>query len=320
MTITLFNRKIITGLSQNNADNAGQQDSLFFYYSTMKSIILSAALLVFSISACGDNTPPSEKPDKEPVNTVPSGYVLVWSDEFDDTPDKLPGDEWWFETGNHGWGNNEPQNYVNRVLNRGELGSDTVAKIQNGNLIITAHKLQTPYQGSEYVSARMNTVQSWKYGYFEMRAKLPGGRGTWPAFWMLPKNFQKWPLDGEIDILEYVGYRPDVVQASVHTQSYNHSINTEKTATRNAPGAERKFYIYGMLWTENEIKAYIDGIEYFSFKNDKADNKNTWPFNEPFYLKLNLAIGGNWGGSQGIDKDIFPAQYEIDYVRVYQRE
>nr|AIA99608.1 hypothetical protein [uncultured bacterium contig00110(2014)] len=264
--------------------------------------------------SCGSDDNPTDPPKEEPGATVPEGYSLVWSDEFDNTPNRLPGNEWWFETGNNGWGNNEPQYYIDRVL-----GNDTVAKVQNGMLTITAFKLATPHDGADIISARMNTVRSWKYGYFEMRAKVPGGKGTWAAFWMLPKNFQSWPLDGEIDIMEYVGYRPDVTQASVHTAAYNHVDGTERTATRSAPGAERKFYTYGLLWTEDEIAGYIDGVKYFSFANDHANNKNTWPFNEPFYLKLNLAIGGNWGGLQGIDPNIFPARYEIDYVRVYQQ-
>jgi beta-glucanase (GH16 family) len=153
-----------------------------------------------------------------------------------------------------------------------------------------------------------------------MRAKLPGGKGTWAAFWMMPQNFTAWPLDGEIDIMEYVGYRPDVTQASVHTQAYNHKEHTEKTDTHSAPGAESKFYVYGLLWTKDTIAGYINGTKYFSFANDHAGDKRTWPFNEPFYLKLNLAIGGDWGGSMGIDPAIFPSRYEIDYVRVYQPE
>jgi len=279
----------------------------------MRFIYFIVLFFLCNFLACSGNDTPSEPSVDSTKSAVPEGYTLVWSDEFGDTSNGLPDSEWWFETGNHGWGNNEPQNYVDRIL-----GTDTVAKIQNGFLIITAHKLKTPYQGSDIISARMNTVKSWKYGYFEMRAKLPGGRGTWPAFWMLPQNFQNWPRDGEIDIMEYVGYRPDVTQSSVHTEAYNHVAGTEKTNTHSAPGAERKFYTYSLLWTENEIKTYIDGIEYFSFKNDQAGNKSTWPFNVPFYLKLNLAIGGNWGGAQGVDESILPATYEIDYVRVYQ--
>ena len=282
-------------------------------------LILLLLLPAFLCWNCGGNNNPDGNPPADP-GFVPEGYTLVWSDEFDDTPNGLPDDEWWFETGNSGWGNNEPQCYVNRVL-----GTDTVTKVKDGKLTITAYKLATPYAGSrptpgaEIISARMNTARAWTYGYFEMKALLPGGRGTWAAFWMLPQNFQSWPLDGEIDIMEYVGYRPDVTQASVHTDAYNHVAGTEKTATRSAPGAERKFYTYALLWTEDVIKGYFEGREYFSFPNDKAGDKRTWAFNVPFYLKLNLAIGGNWGGQEGIDDTIFPSKYEIDYVRVYQK-
>jgi beta-glucanase (GH16 family) len=280
--------------------------------------LLAAVCLLAAACSGNNNNNPSIDED---TGFVPEGYILVWSDEFDDTPNRLPGSEWWFETGNSGWGNNEPQCYVDRVL-----GTDTVAKVSDGKLTITAHKLAEPYAGSrptpgaEIISARMNTSRAWTYGYFEMKAVLPGGRGTWAAFWMLPQNFQSWPLDGEIDIMEYVGYRPDVTQASVHTDAYNHRVpNAQKTATRSAPGAERKSYTYALLWTEDVIKGYFEGREYFSFENDHANDKRTWPFNVPFYLKLNLAIGGDWGGQEGIDNAIFPSTYEIDYVRVYQK-
>lgn len=285
-----------------------------------RHLYLAAGLLSGISCAGGDGGSSGARPPVE-AGFAPNGYTLVWSDEFDDTPSGLPSAEWWFETGNSGWGNNEPQCYVDRVL-----GADTVAKIRDGKLTITAYKLATPYAGSrptpgaDIISARMNTTRAWTYGYFEMKARLPGGRGTWAAFWMLPQSFQSWPLDGEIDIMEYVGYRPDVTQASVHTDAYNHVAGTEKTDTRSAPGAERNFYTYALLWTEDAIKGYFEGREYFSFANDKAGDKRTWPFNAPFYLKLNLAIGGNWGGSQGIDSAIFPAKYEIDYVRVYQKK
>jgi beta-glucanase (GH16 family) len=287
----------------------------------MMKCLYSAACLLISIGCTGGNNDNTDNNFPAETAFVPEGYTLVWSDEFDDTPNGLPSSKWWFETGNSGWGNNEPQCYIDRVL-----GTDTVAKVSDGKLIITAYKLSTPYAdsrptpGAEIISARMNTDSAWTYGYFEMKAKLPGGRGTWAAFWMLPQNFRSWPLDGEIDVMEYVGYRPDVTQASVHTDAYNHVAGTEKTATRAAPGAERKFYTYALLWTEDVIKGYFEGREYFSFANDKAGDKRTWPFNEPFYLKLNLAIGGNWGGSQGVDNAIFPSKYEVDYVRVYQRK
>lgn len=277
--------------------------------------------LVASCSDVDKEKPPVQGGGEEPGKPEePKEYVLVWQDEFNEEPAAdgtlpLPGDEWWFETGNNGWGNNEPQNYIDRVL-----GTDTVAKIQNGCLVISAIKLKNLHEGSDIISARMNTRKAWKYGKFEMRAKLASGRGTWSAFWMMPQNYQSWPLDGEIDIMEYVGYDPNVVHASIHTESYNHKIGTQKTNTKKIQNAETEFHIYTLEWTEDEIIAYIDGQKYFAFSNDGKGDKNTWPFDQPFYLKLNLAIGGDWGGQQGIDANIFPARYEIDYVRVYQKK
>lgn len=247
-------------------------------------------------------------------------YELVWQAEFNDEPTVdgkaiLPGNEWWFEVQDKGWVNNELQRYVDRVA-----GTDTVAKIENGNLVITAFKVDRPGQEPEIISARMNTAKSWKYGKFEMRAKLPGGKGTWPAFWMLPENFQSWPMDGEIDIMEYVGYDSINIHASIHTQAYYHSIGTQKTAIKKTiePTPTEGYHTYSVSWEEDYIAGFVDDEVYFIFLNDKKGNKETWPFDEPFYLKLNLAIGGDWGGAEGVDDDIFPAKYYIDYVRVYQ--
>jgi beta-glucanase (GH16 family) len=243
---------------------------------------------------------------------APEGYSLVWSDEFTASAPAMPDEsQWWYETGGNGWGNNELQYYV-----AGKAREDTLALISDGTLKIKA--LKKRYYSMDYVSIRMNTKQNWKYGYFETRAKVPGKKGSWAAFWMMPQNFTAWPLDGEIDIMEYVGYRPNVTQTSIHTQSYNHVIHTEKTATKNISNAETEFHIYGLEWTEDKITGFVDGIPYFTFLNDKLGDKNTWPFDAPFYLKLNLAIGGNWGGLMGIDENLCPAVYEVDYVRVYQ--
>lgn len=248
-------------------------------------------------------------------NYIPAGYTLVWQDEFNNErlPDGktvLPNtDDWWYETGASGWGNNELQNYI-----AGFSGTDTCAVIKNGILNIIAKKRK-----NEVLSIRMNTVRSWTYGYFEARLKLPGGRGTWPAFWMMPKNYTAWPDDGEIDIMEEVGYHPEYVSSSVHCKAYNHVLGTQKTAERWTSTAESDFHIYALEWTANNIKTYIDGVLLFTFDNDKLGNKDTWPFNVPFYLKLNLAWGGNWGGAQGVDETKLPAVYQIDYVRVYQK-
>ncbi|MDO5523667.1 MAG: family 16 glycosylhydrolase [Bacteroidia bacterium] len=246
---------------------------------------------------------------------VPDGYTLKWQDEFNDarlSGGKTPmpnADKWYFETGGNGWGNNEIQNYI-----PGYRGTDTCAVISDGTLKIIAKKV-----GTEVLSIRMNTKESWQYGYFEARLRMPSGKGTWPAFWMLPKDFNNWPLDGEIDIMEYVGYDPNVVHSTVHTQAYNHGIGTQKGKSIRIPNAETEFNVYAVEWTADYIKGFANGVEYFRFDNDGNDDINTWPFDKPFYLKLNLAWGGNWGGAQGVDETKLPATYEIDYVRVYQK-
>lgn len=248
-------------------------------------------------------------------NYVPKDYQLVWQDEFNASresngkPATPSTQSWWFETGGHGWGNNEIQDYVN-VMD----GTDTCAIVSDGTLKIIAQK-----KGNRVLSIRMNTQESWTYGYFEARLKLPTGKGTWPAFWMLPKDFKNWPADGEIDIMEEVGYRPNWVSSAIHCQSFNHAIQTEKTGEQFIETAQSDFHIYALEWTKDYIHCYVDGKRHFTFENDRKGDKATWPFNVPFYLKLNLAWGGNWGGAQGIDEQALPAVYEIDYVRVYQK-
>lgn len=248
------------------------------------------------------------------VSYVPQGYSLVWNDEFNqeaaaDGKPSLPSSEWWYEKGDGGWGNHEIQNYV-----AGFQGTDTCAIVKNGSLKIIAKKVQ-----DKVLSVRMNTNKSWKYGYFEARLKLPKGKGTWPAFWMMPVNFNAWPDDGEIDIMEEVGYRPGYVSSSIHCKSYYHSIGTQKTGEQYIADCSDDFHIYALEWTESYIKGFVDGKCHFTFNNDNKGDKNTWPFNTLFYLKLNLAWGGDWGGAQGVDETALPTTYEIDYVRVYQK-
>lgn len=247
------------------------------------------------------------KPTVDPSIDVPEGYELVWNDEFDEGD--APGSEWSYETGGGGWGNNELQHYV-----AGNKGNEQLAVVKDGIFSIIAKKID----GTVY-SIRINTKKSWKYGYFEARLKLPSGKGTWPAFWMMPANFTAWPADGEIDIMEEVGYNPNYVSSAIHCTSYNHSINTQKTKETYIPTAQTEFHIYALEWTEDYIKTFVDGKELFYFANDKTGNKNTWPFNAAFYLKLNLAWGGDWGGAQGVDESALPAIYDIDYVRVFQK-
>jgi beta-glucanase (GH16 family) len=241
---------------------------------------------------------------------TPSGYSLVWSDEFNDPNVTMPDEsKWWYETAAPGWVNNELQRYV-----AGKLGDVKTAEISNGILKIHAVK-----SGNEVLSARINTRESWTYGYFEARLKLPKGKGTWPAFWMMPQVSGTWPACGEIDIMEEVGYHPNYTSSSIHCSAYNHVNGTQKTKEQYTAGAEDEFHVYALEWTEDYIKTYIDGNLFFTFNNDKKGDSASWPFNKAFYLKLNLAWGGDWGGAQGVDESALPATYEIDYVRVFKK-
>ncbi len=240
---------------------------------------------------------------------------LVWADEFNYTglPDSS---KWSYDLGNGcpnicGWGNNEQQYYTSMRAEN--------ARTENGNLIIEAKKEN--FKDSKYTSARLISKNKgdWKYGRIETRAKLPAGRGMWPAIWMLPTqwNYGGWPHSGEIDIMENVGYWPDSALSSIHTGAYNHSINTQKTKGVNRKDLSTAFHVYGMEWTADSISFYIDGLLYHVFKNEKTGSE-AWPFDQEFHLLLNVAVGGNWGGKYGVDDKIFPQRMEVDYVRVYQ--
>jgi len=233
----------------------------------------------------------------------------VWADEFDNTG--LPNTaKWGYDLGGSGWGNNELQNYTNLLDN---------AKVENGNLVITAKKESSG--GMNYSSARLvsRNKGDFLYGRVEVRAQLPSGRGTWPAIWMLPTDwaYGNWPKSGEIDIMEHVGYDPNRVHFSVHTESYNHSIGTQKTSTQTIPTAMTEFHKYRVDWTPYAVRGYFDDQLVFTFVNE-GKGYASWPFDKRFHLLLNLAIGGNWGGAQGVDDAIFPKAMLIDYVRVYK--
>lgn len=239
-------------------------------------------------------------------------YDCVWAEEFDyeGLPDET---KWNYDTGGSGWGNNELQYYT----------KDKNAYVQDGNLIIEARKEE--YEGRHYTSARLVTKGKgdWLYGKIEVKAKLPSGVGTWPAIWMLPTDWEygSWPASGEIDIMEHVGYDKDNVHATIHTQSYYFKINTQKSAQKKVEGATEDFHVYSIEWLPDKIMAYIDGELYFTFdpiKYKAAPTYKEWPFDKKLHLLLNIAIGGDWGGAQGVDETIYPRQMLVDYVRVYQ--
>lgn len=234
-----------------------------------------------------------------------------WADEFDyiGLPDSS---KWSYDIGseNNGWGNNELQYYTNADKKN--------AFVNSGTLKITA--LKESKEGMKYTSARLISKHKgdFQYGRFEARAKVPVGIGTWPAIWMLPTDwtYGGWPNSGEIDILEHVGYDQDVVHISVHTKAYHHSIHTQKTAFQKINAASDRFHLYRIDWTPDYIKGFIDDKEIFHFINEKKTFEE-WPFDQKFHWILNLAVGGFWGGHKGIDDTVFPAVFEIDYIRVY---
>lgn len=250
----------------------------------------------------------------DPTIKVPEGYELVWNDEFNGS--ELDTDKWTYEVQNPGWVNNELQHYV-----RGSYDGTPVTTVADGILTITAFK-----SGNRVNSARIygNVDTGWQYGIFEARMQLPTGKGTWPAFWMMPVNnnfsTNPWPRCGEIDIMEEVGYNPDYTSSSIHCESYNHTIGTQKTAERLTSGAQTDFHVYRLEWDEKGITTYVDDTRLLYFANDGKGNISTWPFDKPFYLILNLAWGGDWGGAMGVDESALPANFKIDYVRVFQRK
>lgn len=230
---------------------------------------------------------------------------LIWQENFNGST--LNQNVWNFELGNGcpnicGWGNNEKEVYTNNNH-----------QIIDGKLIIRAKK-----EGQVYTSTRITTKdkKQFQYGRIEARAKLPLGKGLWPAFWMLGSNISQvgWPKCGEIDILEYVGKTPHIAYTSLHTQdSHGETINTKKT---NIPKIEEGFHLYTIDWTKDKIEFFIDNKSVYTFQPE-LKNENTWPYNQPFYFIINLAVGGNFGGAD-IDDKVFPQEFIIDYIKVYQ--
>ena len=236
----------------------------------------------------------------------------VWQDEFDymGLPDTK---KWGYDIGGNGWGNQEKQYYTKDLKN---------ARVEEGKLIIEARKEK--YENNEYTSARLVTKHKadFLYGRFEIKAKLPKGTGTWPAGWMLATEqsygSSYWPDNGEIDIIEHVGFDQDRVHGNIHTKSFNHTIKTNKGNNIIIPKVSDEFHVYACEWYPDSISIEIDGNKYFTFKKEAGYNWQEWPFDKKFHLILNIAVGGGWGGQKGIDNSIFPQRMEVEYVRVYQ--
>ncbi|QCR23298.1 glycoside hydrolase [Pontibacter sp. SGAir0037] len=274
-----------------------------------------AFLFLSSISSC------ATKEEPRPIITMPQPQgppedkawtfetTPVWADEFEYTGQPDPA-KWGYDIGGGGWGNNELQYYSDKREN---------SNVANGLLTITARKEAS--NSMQYTSARVISKNKgdFLYGRVEVKAKLPTGRGTWPAIWMLPTDwaYGNWPKSGEIDIMEHVGYDQNRVHITVHTEAYNHGIGTQVGQNKVVSTASTAFHLYRIDWTPYAIRGFIDNEQIFEFVND-GKGYRSWPFDKRFHILLNLAVGGNWGGAEGVDPDIYPKSMEIDYVRVYK--
>jgi beta-glucanase (GH16 family) len=258
-----------------------------------RAAITTATLGLMTFTACGD-------------------WKLVWSDEFNG--DSIDTNHWKFETGNHhGWGNQELEYYTGRPDN---------AYVSNGVLHIVARKKSI--DGFEYTSARMKSEGLFvkKYGRFEFRAKFPAGQGYWPALWLMPEHsaYGGWPRCGEIDVVENKGNYPAVVQGTIHYAGTNggHLQSTELYTFPVGTGATN-FHTYLLEWTTNSIKWSVDNQPYETQTNwSTANAPYPAPFNQPFYIIMNLAVGGGYGGNPDTNT-VFPGEMQVDYIRVYDQ-
>jgi beta-glucanase (GH16 family) len=236
-----------------------------------------------------------------------AGWRLVWQDEFDGKG--IDPANWTYDLGGGGWGNGEAEHYTARPEN---------ARIENGNLVIEA--LQEKYEGSYYTSARLKTqgLQTFQYGRIEARLKVPAGAGLWPAFWMLGSNFDgtNWPDCGEIDIMEYIGREPDLIMGTLHGPGYAGALGMSKW-NRQKYNIADDFHTYAIEWDADQIHWFYDGAKYNTITRADIGDRE-WVFDQPFFIILNLAVGGQLPGPVGL-KTTFPAQLLVDYVRVYQQ-
>jgi len=276
----------------------------------MKYLIISA-LFLMSVAVSGKGLNTADERENKSFTKAAVQWELVWEDNFDAAG--LPNPKIWeYEVGYIR--NNEAQYYTKERAEN--------ARIEDGNLIIEARN--DNWNGNKITSASINTYgkKSILYGRVEVKAKLPTGFGTWPAIWMLGNTHNegtRWPACGEIDIMENVGYEPDVIHANCHTKAYNHVKGTNKGDKITIAKPYNDFHIYAIEWFEDHIDFFVDDQKYFTFQNEKTGN-DVWPFDKPHYLLINLAIGGGWGGQKGVDDKIFPQKYYIDYVKVYKEK
>lgn len=245
------------------------------------------------------------------AQSVP-GWNLLWADEFSQVDGTKPdSSKWGYDRGGSGWGNNELQSYTDRIQN---------ARIENGHLVIEAREENS--DGRNFTSARLLTKgkAAWTYGRIEARIRIPKGRGIWPAFWMLGANIDSvgWPNCGEIDILENIGSLPSTLYGTLHGPGYSGANGVSGNTVLAGAALGDDFHIYAIEWEENRIRWFLDGQPFFTLTPANLPNGSSWVFNQPQFLILNVAVGGNWPGSPDASTS-FPQRMTVDYVRVYQR-
>jgi beta-glucanase (GH16 family) len=280
-----------------------------------KGFLIVSTLLLLSVlcadcskkaSASTSSTLPTDTTQTPPPD-VP--YTLVWSDEFNGTglPDTT---KWGYDIGGNGWGNNELEYYTQARTEN--------ARQDSGHLTIEARK--ESYSGNNYTSARLLTKNkiAWTYGMFEIRAKIPHGNGTWPAIWLLSATDPLvWPADGEIDIMEAIGSNPNTIYGTCHNTDYFGA--TGKGSTTSIASSPDSFHVYKLEWTPFVLNWYVDDVQFYSYGNPTS-GAAAWPYTNNFFMILNVAVGGNFGGQHGVDDSAFPQQMQVDYVRVYQKK
>lgn len=255
------------------------------------------------LAGCASAATPTQTPIP-----VPEGWNLVWHDEFDG--ETINTQNWTYDLGGGGWGNGEMQVYTDAPEN---------ARLKNGLLIIEARKETNESGGFKFTSARLKTqgLQAFQYGRVEARIKVPAGAGLWSAFWMLGSNFGTvgWPDCGEIDIMEYVGKDPTLILGTMHGPGYSGALGLTKW-NRQTYNIADEFHTYAIEWEKDQISWFFDDVKYSTYTRSDVAPK-TWVFDQPFFMILNLAVGGTLGGLVNPDTS-FPAQLQVDYVRVYE--
>ena len=284
----------------------------------MRIHFLVFAIYIFILCSCSEDEDKAQGNDQAPIFS--SNWEMLWSDEFDG--EDLDLSKWNKLSWRPGWVNNELQAYTERDTN---IFLDSGFLVLQG--LIDPGFSGTDYNGNDYnadyTSGRVNTDGKFSttYGRFDIRAKLPKGKGSWPAIWMLGESINSigWPDCGEIDIMEHVGYDEGMIHGSIHTEEYNHMYNTQRSGSKYIENVTSTFHVYSLEWSPFYLRYLIDDEPFFFVYNDSKGDNSKWPFDDPHYIILNLAIGGDWGGVQGISTSDFPMRMMVDYVRVFKQ-